>query len=384
MTALLSPIKRLLKGNQPLSSGLYHYQSPEDDPRNYRLHLRLEVDGSGILIINASTILHLNQSAAEYAYYMLQNKDADFVAKTMAKRYQIAPQDASRDYLDFADQIQSLVNTPDLDPVTFLGFERQAPFSKQISAPYRLDCAITYKVLETDAGQVAPLERVKRELAPSEWKQIINKAWQAGIPHIVFTGGEPTLRRDLPELIETAETNGQVAGLITDGIKLADKNYLDKLLQTGLDHLTIVLDPHRDEAWQALSNALPEDLFVTVHLTLNESNFDECLALLDRLVKQGVKAISISATGIDLAPQLEQLRQKIADNHLDLIWNLPTPYSAMHPVALETGISDLPQGAGNAFLYLEPDGDVLPAQGVNRVLGNFLQDSWDKIHKSGG
>ena len=68
---------------------------------------------------------------------------------------------------------------------------------------------------------------------------------------------------------------------------------------------------------------------------------------------------------------------------MDLVWNLPVPYSGMHPVAMETGLTGLPQGAGSAFLYLEPDGDVLPAQGVNKVLGNFLNDSWEKIRKTG-
>jgi len=37
--------------------------------------------------------------------------------------------------------------------------------------------------------------------------------------------------------------------------------------------------------------------------------------------------------------------------------------------------------AGRAWLYIEPDGDVLPAQEINQVLGNFLTDSWQKIWK---
>jgi MoaA/NifB/PqqE/SkfB family radical SAM enzyme len=145
----------------------------------------------------------------------------------------------------------------------------------------------------------------------------------------------------------------------------------------------IILEHTKDLVWKALENALQADLFVAVHLTLTENNLEENLALLERLAEMGVKAISVSATHKELAPQLEQLRQKIAQLELDLVWNLPTPYSAMHPVALETGISELTQGAGTAFLYLEPDGDVLPAQGVNRVLGNFLNDSWEKIYKAG-
>jgi MoaA/NifB/PqqE/SkfB family radical SAM enzyme len=36
-------------------------------------------------------------------------------------------------------------------------------------------------------------------------------------------------------------------------------------------------------------------------------------------------------------------------------------------------------GAGRAWLYVEPDGDVLPDQSIDRVLGNFLRDPWEKI-----
>ena len=63
-----------------------------------------------------------------------------------------------------------------------------------------------------------------------------------------------------------------------------------------------------------------------------------------------------------------------------LVWDLPVPYSHFHPVALELAEhEEVPQGAGKAWLYVEPDGDVLPAQGVNQVLGNLLNDSWNKI-----
>ena len=67
---------------------------------------------------------------------------------------------------------------------------------------------------------------------------------------------------------------------------------------------------------------------------------------------------------------------------LTLRWDLPVPYSAQNPVAHEAIEDDAPSGAGKAWLYVEPDGDVLPAQGLaDQVLGNFLKDPWEKIHK---
>jgi MoaA/NifB/PqqE/SkfB family radical SAM enzyme len=64
---------------------------------------------------------------------------------------------------------------------------------------------------------------------------------------------------------------------------------------------------------------------------------------------------------------------------MTLIWDLPVPYSAQNPVALET--VGTVEGAGRAWLYVEPDGDVLPTQGDKQILGNFLTDPWDKIWK---
>jgi MoaA/NifB/PqqE/SkfB family radical SAM enzyme len=40
-------------------------------------------------------------------------------------------------------------------------------------------------------------------------------------------------------------------------------------------------------------------------------------------------------------------------------------------------------GAGKAWLYIEPDGDVLPDQLINQVLGNILTDPWEKILSTG-
>ena len=380
MTSTLSPLRRLFTPIHPLQPGLYHYQSPPDDPRNYRLHLRLEQDGSGVLIVNASTILHLNQTAAEYAYYLVQNEPASQVARRMAARYRVSKEQARQDYEELSNRIQTLIEVPDLDPVTFLGFERQLPFTGQLTAPYRLDCALTYRLPEVSAPDSAPIERVARELNTEEWKSILDKAWEAGIPHIVFTGGEPTLRDDLPELVAHAEQLGQVSGILSDGLRLADEVYLGKLLLAGLDHLMIVLDPGNEQSWQAVGNAMVEDLSVTVHLTLTSGNREFFIAYLERLTAMGVRQVSLSTVSAALANDLRLARERLAALNVELVWNLPVPYSALHPVALETGSQQL-EGAGRAWLYLEPDSDVRPSQGDKRLLGNFLTDPWEKIWK---
>lgn len=364
---------------QPLPEGLYHMQA---EGQSLRVHLRLRKDGSGLLILNASTILQLNPTAAEYAYHYIKGVSPEDAAKQIAARYRIGRAQALEDYADFADRIQALIETPDLDPVSFLDFERVAPHSADLTAPLRLDCALTYRLSEGAHADYAPTKRVDRELTTDEWRLVLDKAWQAGIPHVTFTGGEPTLRDDLPDLIAHAEKLGQVCGLLSDGLKLADKKYLNLLLQTGLDHLLFLLQPENQASWKALETIMPEDIFTTVHLTITAQNARDAGKTLEKLAELNVKSLSLSVASPELGDTQSALRDTASQLGLTLRWDLPVPYSESNPVTVETEDDEVPAGAGRAWLYVEPDGDVLPAQGeADKLMGNFLNDSWEKIYK---
>jgi len=365
---------------QPLPEGVYHKQDMQDD-KPYRVHLRLRPDGSGIFILNASTILQLNATAAEYAYHFIRGTEPEEAVKQVASRYRVSKEIARQDYQDFIDRIETLISTPDLDPVSFLDFERAAPHSTDLASPLRLDCALTYRLRADSNAEYAPTKRVDRELNTDEWRTILDKAWQAGIPHITFTGGEATLRDDLPELIAHAEKNGQVCGLLTDGLKLTDKDYLELLLQTGLDHILFLLQSENDLSWSVLEIILAADIYVTVHLTFNADNIRNAEGILERLAKLNVMSLSLTSSEASLAETYDALRDKAAELGLTLKFDLPVPYSASNPVVYEAAEDAIPEGAGKTWLYVEPDGDVLPSQGhSDRVLGNLLRDDWKKIY----
>lgn len=381
MSNLIESVKEFFSKKEPLPSGIYSYQTPPQAENQYRLHLRIEKDGNGLLVINASTVLHLNQTAVEYAYHIIKGTDPGLVTYKISNRYQVDQEVARQDFEDLKEKIMTLIETPDLDPVTYLGIERQTPYTGQISAPYRLDCALTYRVGQDSLQEHAPVDRADRELSTDEWIAILHKAYNQGIPHILFTGGEPTLRDDLPNLLEKAEELGLVTGLLTDGLKLQDDAFLKDILLKGLDHLMIVLEPENEAQWHALQKVLPEDLFTTVHITLRGS--ENLRPHIERLAEMGANAISLSTSDEDLEVKLHDLRDFAAMKGLDLVWDIPVPYSKNNPVALELegkGYDEAPEGAGKAWLYVEPDGDVLPAQGLyDQVLGNILDDTWDKI-----
>jgi organic radical activating enzyme len=365
----------------PLPEGMHHTQATLEDETPYRLHLRLRKDGSGTLVVNASTILHLNPTAAEYAYQFIKGTPPEDAAKEISKRYRISKGAALEDYQDFVGRIHTLIETPDLDPVSFLGFERVAPHSTDLTAPVRLDCALTYKLPSGTDAEYAPTKRVDRELTTEEWGQIMDIAWREGVPHVTFTGGEPTLREDLPDLIAHAEKNGQVCGLLTNGLKLADKSYLHVLLNTGLDHLLFLLKPDNKDSWKALETIMPEDLFTTVHITVNKKTLQKMDETIQKLADLEVTSLSLGLADTSVREGMADVLDKAANLGMKLTFDLPVPYSADNPVAFETAEDDVPSGAGKSWLYVEPDGDVLPAQGMaDQVLGNMLRDPWDKIY----
>jgi organic radical activating enzyme len=368
---------------QKLPVGIYHYQSPPDSEKQYRLHLRIEPSGEGILIINARTVLHLNQTAVEYAYHMINRTPYPDAVKAIMRRYRVSRTEAQHDFDTIQEKIHTLIHTPELAPDIYLDSERVERHSQDSSAPYRLDCALTYKTQVSTSKNLSPTERVDRELTTEEWKTILKKAWGAGIPHVVFTGGEPTLRPDLPDLIACAEELGQVSGLLTGGYRLTEIKYLHQLLQSGLDHVMLVLDDNDGRSVEALKDILAEDIFVTVHLTISKENKTRVTSKLSELKRMGVESISLSVDDLGLKEELIKARQKVAEMGITLIWDLPVPYSHMHPIALELQEHEKPSsGAGKTWLYVEPDGDVLPEQGENHVLGNFLTDPWEKIYRN--
>jgi MoaA/NifB/PqqE/SkfB family radical SAM enzyme len=177
-----------------------------------------------------------------------------------------------------------------------------------------------------------------------------------------------------------AEDLGMVTGLSTDGLQLGENELLERLLNSGLDHLLVTFEPENNQSWDALRIVIPQDIHTTVHLTIDQPSEEKYINIFEELKKIGVENISLSYKNPELETTVTNLRNKAAEYGFNLDWDLPVPYSQFNPVSAEIDLEgSIPDGAGKAWLYIEPDGDTLPAQGFNEPLGNFLTDSWEWI-----
>ncbi|HSJ86640.1 MAG TPA: PqqD family peptide modification chaperone [Anaerolineales bacterium] len=404
---LLSSVKNIFYGsasNAAPALGLHHYVR-ETEAEKSRIHLRIDPDGHGTLIVNASSVMHLNPTATFMTWLVLEGKSEQDSVHAIRSRYSVSKQQAQADLAFLIGQLDELMRPDGVCPVHELELDALMPFSTRPTAPYRMDLAVTYRCNNDCAHCYNARERNFPELTTEQWFRIIDQLWALGVPHLVFTGGEATLRNDLPDLIHHAESNGQITGLNTNARRLKDETYVQKLVEAGLDHVQVTVescnDQIHDEMMRAkgafkqtiagLKNALRNNLYVMTNTTMLRTNVHTIPDTLDFLADIGVPTIGLNAliysghgltvgTGLreaELQPILDIAQRKTGERGQKLIWYTPTQYCQFDPTANHLGIKGC-----TAALYsmcIESNGNVLPCQSYYQPLGNLLTDPWDSI-----
>ena len=405
---IYNAMKTMLRPLPPVqneaSSKLYHFVK-ENEHEKARIHLRIDPDGTGTLIVNANRVMHLNPTAALMAHLLLEERSEQEILTSITRHYRVKPAQARGDLATFRLQFSELLHPDGVCPIHELDLETVMPFSARPSAPYRMDLAITYRCNNDCAHCYNARERDFPELHTENWKHILEQLWALGVPHIVFTGGEATLRNDLPELIAHAESNGQITGLNTNARRLADPKYVQKLVDAGLDHVQITVESCDEQIHdrmmcakgafkqtiQGLKNVLETKLYVMTNTTMLRTNVHTIPDTLDFLAELGVPTIGLNAliysghgltvgTGLherELQPILDMAVQKTTEHNQRLIWYTPTQYCNFDPTQSNLGVKGC-----TASLYsmcIESNGNVLPCQSYYYPLGNILTDPWESI-----
>jgi len=383
--------------------GLHHFRWDHGEQKS-RVHLRINPDDTGLLIINANRFFHLNPSAAHMAFYTLNKTPSAKAVSRLSREFSVPVKDVQQDYLDYQTTLADLLDDK-VCPFCDLEFETTLPFTAKPTAPYRMDIALTYRCNNACSHCYNDRPRDYPELTTNEWFKIIDRLWNLGIPHIVFTGGEPTLRDDLPALIHHAEENGQITGINTNGRKLADPLYVDALLNAGLDHVQITLESHIPEihdrmvrhsgAWEqtvsGIRNVIATRLYVMTNTTMLTQNCETIPQTLSFLAKLGVPTVGLNAliysglgktagTGLsekELNPLLSIAKEITSANGQKLIWYTPTQYCNFDPIDAGLGVKGCTAALYN--MCLEPDGSVIPCQSYYHSLGKIQERPWDEI-----
>ena len=165
--------------------------------------------------------------------------------------------------------------------MTLADFTR-APFT--IAWEVTRACAFACVHCRADAQH----QRDPRELSTSEGYQLIDRLAEFGSPILVFTGGDPMMRRDLFDLIEYAAGKGLRCSLTPTATALPTPERLRQAKEAGVRRLALSLDAPSSEShddfrqvpgsWartmQILHNAREVGLSVQVNTTVSTYNID--------------------------------------------------------------------------------------------------------------
>ena len=147
-----------------------------------------------------------------------------------------------------------------------------------------------------------------KELTTEEAKEVISDVARLGTRMIIFDGGEPTLREDLPELVKHAADEGLTPLLGSNGMKeTLSRELLRALRGAGLRAISISLDGAKPEthdsfrgvtgAWEStlkgIENCKEEGITFQIGTTLHKQNFEELPEIIDLAKKLGSYAVEI-------------------------------------------------------------------------------------------
>ncbi len=290
-------------------------------------------------------------------------------------------------------------------------------YAEYMNAPHRMDLMVSAMTQNGRwhcnqkcvhcyaAGQIHADEE---ELSTAQWKEILDRCRHIGIPQVTFTGGEPTMREDLFELISHARWF--ISRLNTNGIRLTEE-YCRKLREAELDsvqitfyscdreiHNRLVGAEQYENTVKGIDNALAAGLSLSINTPLCTLNRDY-VKTLQFLHEKGVLYVTCSglittgnateAASMNLQLRSEELEQILREavsyaheNGMEIAFT--SPGWIKEEVFRELDIPAPSCGACLSNMAITPGGNVVPCQSwlSDEPLGNILRDDWEAMWNS--
>lgn len=141
------------------------------------------------------------------------------------------------------------------------------------------------------------------ELSTEEGKRLIDDLSSFGSPVMLFSGGEPVLREDLPELIDYAVKRGMRAVISTNGTLITQEK-ARLFARCNLSYIGVSLDGigHVNDAFRGVTgayekamagmrNAKRAGIKVGLRFTINKRNYKEIPKIFDLLEEEGIERV---------------------------------------------------------------------------------------------
>ena len=176
-------------------------------------------------------------------------------------------------------------------------------------APIGMLCELTHRCpLQCPyCSNPLDLERVAAELTTAQWQSAMRQAASLGVLQIHLSGGEPTARKDLEDIVKVAAEVGLYTNLITAGVTLT-RDRLEKLRDNGLDHVQLSIqdvDAENADRISAYKGGLAKKIEVakwvkefglplTINAPIHRQNIHNVARIIDFAVECGAGRLEIA------------------------------------------------------------------------------------------
>ncbi len=360
-----------------------------------------------LLILRPNKIHHLNRTATEMlaALYAQETPDVAGVVAQAAARYGVPQAQVEADLERLLRSLALVLQdregaAPAVRKTPFGSHVRALPVLSEIALTYRCQnrCTFCYASAPDRGPEVA-------EMTGDEVRRILDVIVDdARVPTVSFTGGEPTLRPDLPALVAYARSRRLRTNLITNGLRCGANGYVEKLAAAGLDSAQVSLeaaDPAvhdavvgRPGAWQrtvqGIRNLKAAGIHVHTNTTINSLNRDHLAGLVDFLadteqpylsmnmvIRTGDAVGSMEIGYEEIGELVLGLKERANERGMKFVWYSPVPLCLFNPVA--HGLGSQSCSAADGLLSIAPDGSVLPCSSFEQGVGNLLREPFDAV-----
>ena len=434
----MKPLKSVIKYAKENFNEVWHTTLNPEGPGVVRIHLippvydeEEEAMGPCVAIINGQDIIPVNTSwavllcefikeANKYEGKEVSEKDVENIINSACTRVKkvfhlFSKKLLKADLYTIMNTFKQVAYGEDVtEDIEYISMGDYAPYMR---APHRMDLMVSAMTKEGKwhcnqscvhcyaAGQELSEES---ELSTKDWKTIIDKLRDICVPQITFTGGEPTMREDLIELIDYSRWF--VTRVNTNGIKLS-KEYCQKLKDASLDscqitfysaneevHNKLVGADRYKETLEGIENAVAAGLNISINTPLCTLNKDY-VDTLKFLKEKGI--IYVTCSGLIIAgnatnDESEKLQlskeeiKKILKEACDYAYKNGMEISFTSPGWIEMdffkelGMNPPTCGACLSNMAITPGGKIVPCQSWldDEPLGDMLRDNWEDIWNS--
>lgn len=195
----------------------------------------------------------------------------------------------------------------EVTPVATTNAEVTAPSCAR--APIGMLCELTHKCpLQCPyCSNPVELERANTELTTAQWQDVMRQAASLGVLQIHLSGGEPTARKDLEEIVKVAAEVGLYTNLITAGVTLT-RDRLQKLAELGLDHVQLSIqdvDPENADRIASYKGGMAKKIEVakwvkefglplTINAPIHRQNITSVPRMIEFAVEMGAGRVEIA------------------------------------------------------------------------------------------